>query len=259
MLSAVKPKSFQDKIRNRAKTGRPPSGHDKDMQPWRLKALKNSDAMYELIRENARYMDTKKATDSAAYDQRMHVTNQVCRNYQHGNCSLGEKCTRKHINADGTVAPTAGPANTSHSSDTNSRPDCWHWTNGKTCPRGDTCHFKHDPEKFGTTSRNRVKSKGDTSSGGGGHNTPSSNGGGSAQTTTNNTGATTSAKCVVCTGTHVFFDACPLKEKVGRILRTAGINYSHTSRWWQNAKNLQAVADWRSKNPKQFLQQARDL
>ena len=189
----------------------------------------------------------------------MHATNQICRNYQHGNCSLGEKCTRKHINADGTVTPTAGPATTSHDSDTNSRPDCWHWTNGKTCPRGDTCHFKHDPEKFGTTSRNRAKSKGDTSSGGGGHNPPSSNGGGGAQTTTSNTGATTSAKCVVCTGKHVFFDACPLKEKVGRILQTAGINYSHTSRWWQNAKNLQAVADWRSKNPKQFLQQAREL
>ena len=57
----------------------------------------------------------------------------------------------------------------------------------------------------------------------------------------------------------MFFDCCPKKEKVGRILKMAGIGYSHTARWWQNAKNIQKVREWRAANPRQFMQTKRQL
>ena len=80
--------------------------------------------------------------------------------------------------------------------------------------------------------------------------------------TTNGGGGGTSTAalvCVICGGPHVFFDCCPKKEKVGRILQTAGINYAHTARWWQNASNIHKVKEWRAAHPRQFMQRQRTL
>ena len=321
MLAAVQPVSLREKIANRMQTARAPDGDDDELEGWRLDARKDPEKMYELIHENAKHADKMRQMGRKTITETPPNYNEVCRNSQHGRCTLGEKCRRKHVNADGTVVPTRGHAgdNTSTATGTadgntnNGNPnaqqkpgksagdsddkqgDCWHWTNGNTCLRGDACHYKHDPAKFNTTTpprRNptrvptganasgRSSNGGGTSNGGGAtgdgntrsgagrsgnsmshgqHATHGTNGNPSNMGNTAVPGAAAAKTCVICGGNHVFFDSCPKKEKVGRILRTANINYAHTARWWKVASNIQKMKDWRAANPRMFMQQQRSL
>ena len=45
------------------------------------------------------------------------------------------------------------------------------------------------------------------------------------------TNTTASKVYVICKGPHVFYEVCPKKDKVGRILTQDNIGYSHTARW----------------------------
>ena len=125
------------------------------------------------------------------------------RHYQRGRCQYGNQCNRKHLNANGTYAPTRAyqpqqPPRRQQEPVTgpkkpDGRADCWHWTSGRTCLKGEACHFKHDPVKHNTDPPNRPPTR-----------VPSTGGGQPAETQstggTNNGGGITGAStaAVVC-------------------------------------------------------------
>ena len=285
MLKAVKPKTLKDKIINRIGTGRPPDGSDDVKQKWRQEARKNVNHMYNLILENAKYQDKQQAINPRHPQQRSQLKitglipkpNEICNNYKKGRCRFGSNCNRMHQNDDGTIAQTRANANnptrnddseSSTETDTaetetkqtsrDQRAACFQWLAGN-CTRGSSCYFKHDPDEFNTDKRPLAKERERKKA----LNTPprrSTSGGGSRQPQNSQpastTNATTAVKCAICGGPHDFYTACPKRNKVARILQAANIGYSHTARYWQNAKNIQTVMQWRAANPKQFMQQS---
>ena len=261
---SVKPESLKKAIKDRMLTARPPDGDDTNTEKWRLRANKITKYKYKLIRENARYADKQRARQTNMNEA---ISKQICRDYQNGRCRRGQHCPRIHqdgtANTQNTNTNTQQQTNNSNMSNTNTRPqsnqqeeraDCWFWISGQTCTRGDKCFFKHDPTKKGTNPQiwdtlppkpdnknttngtnnnssanttNQNTSNSTNKSHGGGSQTAKSHGGGTNQ---NNT-STSSETCIVCGKNHVFFKACPIKEKVHKALQQAGINYAHTARW----------------------------
>ena len=130
----MKPDRLQVKITDRLETGRPPSGADEDKRKWRQDAIYKADLMYDLIQENVKYEDKQRVTTSSSVDPPTDVNTlkNVCRNYQHGRCSLGDKCTRTHIDVNGTILPTRV---TTSKLNTQTKSDCWHWTDGRKYPQ----------------------------------------------------------------------------------------------------------------------------
>ena len=274
MLSAVTPTSLQEKIKDRMLTARPPDGDDDNKAKWRKQAKKNSNLMYDLIRENAQYED-KQRIMQAKTASIPNQSNEICRNYKRGTCKLGDKCPRKHITPNNTKTETnATPSNNSSPNQNNkseieedTRNDCWYWVSGQKCPKGDKCFFRHDQDKKGSDPqvwdklppKQEKNGKGNTTGnkksntehGGGNH-------GGGKQITEirdeqpSNSEATASKICVVCGDAHDFFTCCPKRGKVCDTLLSASIGYSHTARWWQNAKNIEKFKSWHKNNPKAF-------
>ena len=107
MLAAVTPTSLQEKIKDRMLTARPPDGDDENKATWRKHAKKNSNLMYDLIRENAQYED-KQRIMQAKTTSTPNLSNEICRNYKRGACKLGDKCPRRHVKPNNSNNGTNG-------------------------------------------------------------------------------------------------------------------------------------------------------